>query len=67
MSGVRAGVVATAHYLPPDVMTSAEIAEASGLPLWVVEEKLGIKPGSAVGLVGAPVAFEMLKAFYEEL
>jgi len=42
MGGVKAGVVATAHYLPPDVMTSAEISEASGLPLWVVEEKLGI-------------------------
>ncbi len=40
MSDVKAGVVATAHYLPPDVMTSAEIAEASGLPLWVVEDTL---------------------------
>jgi len=43
MSEVKAGVMATAHYLPPDVMTSAEIAEASGLPIWVVEDKLGIK------------------------
>ena len=43
MSDVKAGVVATAHYLPPHVMSSGEIAEAAGLPLWVVEEKLGIK------------------------
>ena len=43
MTDVNAGVVATAHYLPPDVMTSAEIAEAADLPLWVVEEKLGIQ------------------------
>ena len=43
MTDVNAGVVATAHYLPPDVMTSSEIAEAADLPLWVVEEKLGIR------------------------
>jgi 3-oxoacyl-[acyl-carrier-protein] synthase-3 len=36
------GIMATAHYLPPEVMTAPEIAEASGLPLWVVTEKLGI-------------------------
>jgi 3-oxoacyl-[acyl-carrier-protein] synthase-3 len=43
VSDVKAGVVATAHYLPPHVMSSGEIAEAAGLPLWVVEEKLRIK------------------------
>jgi 3-oxoacyl-[acyl-carrier-protein] synthase-3 len=42
MSGTAVGIVATSHYLPPDVMTADEIAEASGLPLWVVTDKLGI-------------------------
>jgi len=42
MSDVAMGIVATSHYLPPEVMTAEEIAEASGLPLWVVTEKLGI-------------------------
>jgi 3-oxoacyl-[acyl-carrier-protein] synthase-3 len=42
MSDVAMGIVATGHHLPPDVMTAEEIAEASGLPLWVVTEKLGI-------------------------
>lgn len=36
------GIVATGMYLPDTVMTAAEIAEASGLPLWVVKDKLGI-------------------------
>lgn len=42
MSDLAMGIVATAHYLPPEVMTAEEIADASGLPLWVVTEKLGI-------------------------
>jgi 3-oxoacyl-[acyl-carrier-protein] synthase-3 len=41
-SGVSMGIVGAGHYLPPDVMTAEEIAEASGLPLWVVTDKLGI-------------------------
>jgi 3-oxoacyl-[acyl-carrier-protein] synthase-3 len=36
------GIVATGMYLPDTVMTAEEIADASGLPLWVVREKLGI-------------------------
>jgi len=36
------GIVATGMYLPDTVMTAEEIAETSGLPLWVVKEKLGI-------------------------
>jgi 3-oxoacyl-[acyl-carrier-protein] synthase-3 len=36
------GIVSTGMYLPDSVMTAEEIAEASGLPLWVVKEKLGI-------------------------
>jgi 3-oxoacyl-[acyl-carrier-protein] synthase-3 len=36
------GIVSTGMYLPDTVMTADEIAEESGLPLWVVKEKLGI-------------------------
>lgn len=36
------GIVAAGMYLPETVMTAEEIADASGLPLWVVREKLGI-------------------------
>jgi len=42
MSDVTMGIVATAHHLPPDVMTAEEVAAAADLPLWVVTEKLGI-------------------------
>jgi 3-oxoacyl-[acyl-carrier-protein] synthase-3 len=37
------GIVATGMYLPDAVMTAGEIADASGLPEWVVREKLGIE------------------------
>ena len=30
------GIVATGMFLPDTLMTAEEIAEASGLPLWVV-------------------------------
>jgi 3-oxoacyl-[acyl-carrier-protein] synthase-3 len=36
------GIVSTGMFLPDSVMTAEEISEASGLPLWVVKEKLGI-------------------------
>ncbi len=36
------GIVSLGMYLPDTIMTSAEIAEQSGLPEWVVREKLGI-------------------------
>lgn len=36
------GIVAAGMYLPETVMTAEEIAAASGLPLWVVKDKLGI-------------------------
>jgi len=37
------GIVAIGTYSPEAYMTAAEIAEASGLPEWVVREKLGIE------------------------
>jgi 3-oxoacyl-[acyl-carrier-protein] synthase-3 len=36
------GIVSVGTYLPDRVLTSAEIAEESGLPEWVVRDKLGI-------------------------
>ncbi len=36
------GIVSTGMHLPEKYMTAAEIAEQSGLPEWVVREKLGI-------------------------
>lgn len=40
--GPDMGIMAAGMYLPDTVMTADEIAEASGLPLWVVRDKLGI-------------------------
>lgn len=37
------GIVSTGMHLPETVMTAEEIAKASGLPLWVVQDKLGIE------------------------
>lgn len=44
MDDVRApvGIVSVGMYLPERVVTAAEIAAESGLPEWVVREKLGI-------------------------
>ena len=36
------GIVSTGTYFPKTYMTAAEIADQSGLPEWVVKEKLGI-------------------------
>jgi 3-oxoacyl-[acyl-carrier-protein] synthase III len=36
------GIVSTGTYLPKEVVTAAEVAAESGLPEWVVREKLGI-------------------------
>ena len=36
------GIVGVGVYLPQPVMTSAEIAEQSGIPEWVVRDKFGI-------------------------
>lgn len=37
------GIVSVGTYSPPGYMTAAEIAKRSGLPEWVVREKLGIE------------------------
>lgn len=42
-SDTHVGIAAIGTYSPEAYMTAAEIAEASGLPEWVVREKLGIE------------------------
>jgi len=42
-SDVSVGIVSAGMYLPDRVMTAAQVAEESGLPEWVVREKLGIE------------------------
>ncbi len=41
-NNVSVGIVSAGMYLPKPVLTAAEIAAESGLPEWVVREKLGI-------------------------
>lgn len=46
---VSIGIVSTGIYLPEPVITAAEIARQSGLPEWVVREKLGIEQKHMAG------------------
>ncbi len=46
---IDVGIVSTGVYLPETVITSDEIAEASGMPEWVVREKLGIEKKHVAG------------------
>jgi 3-oxoacyl-[acyl-carrier-protein] synthase-3 len=64
---LEAGIVATGVYLPEQRVSSSDIAAASGLPLEVVANKLGIKskriPGiedhtNAMGVRAARIALE---------
>jgi 3-oxoacyl-[acyl-carrier-protein] synthase III len=43
------GIVATGTYLPEKVITAAEIAAESGLPEWVVRDKMGITQKHVAG------------------
>ena len=43
------GIVSAGMYLPDRVLTAAEIAEESGLPEWVVRDKLGIEQKHMAG------------------
>lgn len=40
---IKMGIVSTATYFPKTFITAEQIAEESGLPEWVVKEKLGIE------------------------
>jgi 3-oxoacyl-[acyl-carrier-protein] synthase-3 len=48
-NNVPVGIVSTGMYLPKTFLTAAEIAEQSGLPEWVVREKLGINKKYVAG------------------
>lgn len=50
------GIVSTGIYLPEQVMTAAEIAAASGIPVKVVKEKMGITQKPIPGEEDHPVA-----------
>lgn len=43
------GIVSVGTYLPEKVLTAGEIAAASGMPEWVVREKLGIQQKHMAG------------------
>lgn len=43
------GIVSTGTYLPEPILTAGEIAEAAGLPEWVVREKFGITQKHVAG------------------
>jgi len=42
-AGITMGIVSTGTFFPDTYVTAADIAEQSGLPEWVVREKLGIE------------------------
>jgi 3-oxoacyl-[acyl-carrier-protein] synthase-3 len=46
---VSAGIVSAGMYIPKQFMTAAEIADRSGLPEWVVRDKLGIEQKAVAG------------------
>jgi 3-oxoacyl-[acyl-carrier-protein] synthase III len=56
MTSDRPGVTGLATYLPADRLTSADIAAASGLPEWVVRDKLGIAAKPVPGPDDHPTA-----------
>jgi len=64
---VVAGIVSTGMFVPDTVMSAEDIAEASGLPLWVVKDKLGIqqkhvaKPGLHPNAMAAEAARQALE------
>jgi 3-oxoacyl-[acyl-carrier-protein] synthase-3 len=54
MKQVSIGIVSAGMYLPDVIVTSVDIAEESGLPEWVVREKLGIHEKRMAGLEDHP-------------
>lgn len=46
---VKMGIVSCGMYLPKQVMTAPEIAEASGIEEWVIREKFGIDSKTVAG------------------
>ncbi len=62
------GIVSLGMHLPDNTMTAEEIADASGLPLWVVTDKLGIEkkhiagPGVHPNEMAAKAALQALES-----
>ena len=56
------GIVSTGMYVPDSFMTAKEIAEQSGLPEWVVREKLGIEKKYIAGPDDHPNEMAILAA-----
>ena len=48
------GIVSTGTWFPETYITAAEIAEQSGMPEWVVREKLGIERKFVADPEGSP-------------
>jgi 3-oxoacyl-[acyl-carrier-protein] synthase-3 len=76
VSAVQAGILSTGVYLPKGRISAAEIAEASGLPVEVVTDKLGLNakpiPGpddhtNAMGVYAARTAVERAGIDPEEI
>ncbi len=57
-----AGLTGLGVYLPEARVSAAEIAEASGLPLWVVTEKLGLVAKPKPGVADHPTAMGVFAA-----
>lgn len=63
----KVGIVGIGVYIPDNFMTSSDIAEKSGLPEWVIREKLGIirkpipGPDDHPSVMGTKAAVEALK------
>ena len=63
------GIVSTGMYLPEPVLTAAEIAKESGLPEWVVRDKLGIEQKHMAAPDDHPneMAIKAAKAFHSQI
>ena len=60
---IEMGIVSTGTWFPETYVTAAEIAEQSGLPEWVVREKLGIERKLSVpGVVISPPPTALARA-----
>lgn len=76
MNNVQVGVVSIGTYIPDRFLTSQELSDQSGIPIDIVESKLGIKrkpiPGSGdhtaeMGIKAARKAFEKTNIKPEEI
>ncbi len=67
MKVFKAGIAGMGIYIPDNFMTACEIAEKSGLPEWVIREKLGIirkpvpGPDDHPSIMGTKAAVKALK------